>query len=161
MRGCGGCKSAFYCSKRCQKKHWNAEHRYYCFDYRRLKIQIRQNRWCHDGIWTNCNIFILSIHKKSASCYFKLDLSSFWWKMRTLMRSWATSQVPTKRYWMIFCPTMRTLPISRENGQNDGTPIISRLIHPKLFICGWISIMYKSFYNPTAMTNDKNVSHFC
>ena len=44
IRGCGGCKSAFYCSKRCQKKHWKTEHRYYCFDYRRLKVQIRQNR---------------------------------------------------------------------------------------------------------------------
>ena len=32
MKLCKRCKSAYYCDRKCQKKDWVANHRYYCFD---------------------------------------------------------------------------------------------------------------------------------
>eukprot|EP01084_Bolivina_argentea_P228316 385645_1 len=33
---CSRCLSAFYCSRPCQKLHWNMEHRFYCFDHSKI-----------------------------------------------------------------------------------------------------------------------------
>ena len=33
---CKRCLSAFYCCRQCQKRHWNFEHRYYCFDFKNM-----------------------------------------------------------------------------------------------------------------------------
>eukprot|EP00483_Globobulimina_turgida_P000219 UN00219 len=33
FKTCSRCLSVFYCDRRCQKIHWNSEHRIYCFDH--------------------------------------------------------------------------------------------------------------------------------
>ena len=30
LQGCGGCKSVYYCDKKCQQQHWNAGHKNEC-----------------------------------------------------------------------------------------------------------------------------------
>ena len=30
LQGCGGCKSVYYCDKKCQQRHWNAGHKKEC-----------------------------------------------------------------------------------------------------------------------------------
>lgn len=43
LRTCGGCYVRYYCSRKCQKVHWKAEHRRSCMYEERVRLSLATN----------------------------------------------------------------------------------------------------------------------
>ena len=59
LQCCGGCKSVYYCDKKCQQRHWNAGHKNECKVMKLQKVDAMINQLCMCFIYGTFSIVFL------------------------------------------------------------------------------------------------------